>query len=119
MVAQSTVPEVNGDVGLFSFCERLVACVRARDQPGDEVGRREPDGRIGIPEQLYLGLHGGDTTVPGYGLRDIGVQEVDGSVTAGRYLAVATVLVLLSIMLLTVLEMLRRRNERLRGMSPG
>jgi len=34
-------------------------------------------------------------------------------------LAVATVLVLLSIILLTVLELLRRRNERMRGMSPG
>ena len=34
-------------------------------------------------------------------------------------LAVATVLVLLSILLLTLLEALRRRNERLRGMSPG
>jgi putative spermidine/putrescine transport system permease protein len=34
-------------------------------------------------------------------------------------LAVATVLVLLSVLLLTALEMLRRRNERLRGMSPG
>jgi len=34
-------------------------------------------------------------------------------------LAVATVLVVLSIILLTVLELLRRRNERLRGMSPG
>ena len=34
-------------------------------------------------------------------------------------LAVATVLVVLSIVLLTVLEGLRRRNERMRGMSPG
>jgi len=34
-------------------------------------------------------------------------------------LAVATVLVILSILLLTVVELLRRRNERLRGMSPG
>ncbi|MBB3064618.1 ABC transporter permease [Limibacillus halophilus] len=34
-------------------------------------------------------------------------------------LAVATLLVLLSIMLLTTLELLRRRSERLRGMSPG
>ncbi len=34
-------------------------------------------------------------------------------------LAVATVLVALSIVLLTVLELLRRRNERMRGMSPG
>lgn len=34
-------------------------------------------------------------------------------------LAVATILVLLSILLLTTLELLRRRSERLRGMSPG
>ena len=34
-------------------------------------------------------------------------------------LAVATLLVLVSIMLLTAVELLRRRNERLRGMSPG
>ncbi|MFT5449789.1 MAG: putative spermidine/putrescine transport system permease protein [Gammaproteobacteria bacterium] len=34
-------------------------------------------------------------------------------------LAVATVLVLLSVILLTMLELLRRRNERMRGMSPG
>lgn len=33
-------------------------------------------------------------------------------------LAVATILVVLSIMLLTTLEMLRRRNERMRGMTP-
>lgn len=34
-------------------------------------------------------------------------------------LAVATVLVTISILLLTTLEFLRRRNERLRGLSPG
>ena len=34
-------------------------------------------------------------------------------------LAVATILVIISIILLTVVEMLRRRSERLRGMSPG
>jgi putative spermidine/putrescine transport system permease protein len=34
-------------------------------------------------------------------------------------LAVATVLVCISILLLTVVELLRRRGERLRGMSPG
>ena len=34
-------------------------------------------------------------------------------------LAVATLLVCISIALLTTLELLRRRNERLRGMSPG
>lgn len=34
-------------------------------------------------------------------------------------LAVASLLIALSIMLLTTLELLRRRNERLRGLSPG
>ena len=34
-------------------------------------------------------------------------------------LAVATILVALSIMLLATVEILRRRSERLRGMSPG
>jgi putative spermidine/putrescine transport system permease protein len=34
-------------------------------------------------------------------------------------LAAATVLVGISIVLLTIVEMLRRRSERLRGMSPG
>ncbi|MGB7240588.1 MAG: ABC transporter permease [Sulfitobacter sp.] len=34
-------------------------------------------------------------------------------------LAVATILVIVSIALLTVIELLRRRSERLRGMSPG
>ena len=34
-------------------------------------------------------------------------------------LAVATILVALSIILLITLELLRRRSERLRGMSPG
>ncbi|MEO1918147.1 MAG: ABC transporter permease [Paracoccaceae bacterium] len=34
-------------------------------------------------------------------------------------LAVATILVIISIALLTVLELLRRRSERLRGISPG
>jgi putative spermidine/putrescine transport system permease protein len=34
-------------------------------------------------------------------------------------LAVATILVVISILLLTVLELLRRRSERLRGLSPG
>jgi len=34
-------------------------------------------------------------------------------------LAVATILVALSIVLLTTLELLRRRSEKLRGMSPS
>ena len=34
-------------------------------------------------------------------------------------LAVATILVMISIALLATLELLRRRNEKLRGLSPG
>ena len=34
-------------------------------------------------------------------------------------LAVATILVIISILLLTVVELLRRRSERMRGLSPG
>ncbi|MEL6600392.1 MAG: hypothetical protein AAFR40_12775, partial [Pseudomonadota bacterium] len=34
-------------------------------------------------------------------------------------LSVATILVIISILLLTTVELLRRRSERLRGMSPG
>ena len=34
-------------------------------------------------------------------------------------LAVATVLVIISILLLTAVELLRRRSERLRGITPG
>ena len=34
-------------------------------------------------------------------------------------LAVATILVILSIAILTTVELLRRRSERLRGISPG
>jgi translocation and assembly module TamA len=42
-----------------------------------------------IPEtQLFL--TGGDNTVRGYGLRDIGVAQADGGVSPGRYLGVAS-----------------------------
>jgi translocation and assembly module TamA len=40
--------------------------------------------------KTQLFLTGGDTTVRGYGLRDIGVPQPDGSVSPGRYLAVAS-----------------------------
>lgn len=36
-------------------------------------------------------LTGGDTTVRGYGLRDIGVPQADGGVAPGRYMALASV----------------------------
>ena len=43
-----------------------------------------------VPEtQLFL--TGGDTSVRGYGLRDIGVPRADGGVSPGRYLALASV----------------------------
>lgn len=42
-----------------------------------------------IPDTL-LYLAGGDNSVRGYGLRDIGVVQADGSVTAGRYLTAAS-----------------------------
>lgn len=42
-----------------------------------------------IPDtQLFV--TGGDTTVRGYGLRDIGVPQADGGVSPGRYLAVGS-----------------------------
>jgi len=42
-----------------------------------------------VPEtQLFL--TGGDTTVRGYGLRNIGIPQTDGSTSPGRYLAVAS-----------------------------
>lgn len=42
-----------------------------------------------VPEtQLFL--TGGDGTVRGYGLRDIGIAQADGGVRPGRYLAVAS-----------------------------
>lgn len=42
-----------------------------------------------IPEtQLFL--TGGDTTVRGYALRDIGVPQADGGVSPGRYMAVGS-----------------------------
>jgi translocation and assembly module TamA len=45
---------------------------------------------INLPStQLFL--TGGDNSVRGYGLRDIGVTLPDGSITAGRYLALGSV----------------------------
>jgi translocation and assembly module TamA len=44
---------------------------------------------VPIPEtQLFV--TGGDTTVRGYGLRDIGIPQADGGVSPGRYLAVGS-----------------------------
>ena len=51
-----------------------------------------------IPRQMYSGIR----------------EQISPTI-----LAVATILVLISIILLTTVELLRRRSERLRGMSPG
>lgn len=80
--------------------------------PGLETGPREPatspppsrNGRLALRLQggalladsaaripdTQLFLTGGDNTVRGYGLRDIGVPQADGSVAPGRYMAVAS-----------------------------
>ena len=54
--------------------------------------------QLTLPRQMWAGIR----------------QEISPTI-----LAAATVLVILSILLLTTVEMLRRRSERLRGMSPG
>lgn len=55
-----------------------------------EVGAVMAKNDISLPStQLFL--TGGDTTVRGYGYRDIGVTLSDGQVSAGRYLAVGSV----------------------------
>ncbi|MCK5363361.1 MAG: ABC transporter permease, partial [Gammaproteobacteria bacterium] len=51
-----------------------------------------------IPRQMYAGIR----------------EQISPTI-----LAVATILVVLSIFLLTALELLRRRNERMRGLTPG
>lgn len=51
-----------------------------------------------IPRQMYSGIR----------------EQISPTI-----LAVATILVILSVLLLATLEMLRRRSERLRGMSPA
>lgn len=55
-----------------------------------EGGAVVSQGDSPVPEtQLFL--TGGDTSVRGYGLRDIGVPQADGGVAPGRYLALASV----------------------------
>ena len=54
--------------------------------------------QLTLPRQMWAGIR----------------QEISPTI-----LAAATVLVILSILLLTTVELLRRRSERLRGMTPG
>jgi putative spermidine/putrescine transport system permease protein len=55
-------------------------------------------GQITLPRQMWSGIR----------------QEISPTI-----LAAATVLVILAILLLVTVEMLRRRSERLRGISPA
>ena len=78
--------------------------VAGDNRPSDTTAARSRLGRLALRLQggavlaqqsapipdTQLFLTGGDNTVRGYGLRDIGVEQADGSVTAGRYLAVAS-----------------------------
>jgi translocation and assembly module TamA len=55
-----------------------------------ELGAVLAKDSISLPStQLFL--TGGDSTVRGYGYRDLGVTQADGTVSAGRYLAVGSV----------------------------
>lgn len=54
-----------------------------------EVGAVVARDNAPVPDtQLFLA--GGDASVRGYGLREIGIPQADGSVTAGRYKAVVS-----------------------------
>jgi translocation and assembly module TamA len=83
----------------FDAQSQAVALGQARQTPkADNAGRlalRLEAGAVlakadaPIPEtQLFL--TGGDNTVRGYGLRDIGVPQADGGVSPGRYLGVTS-----------------------------
>lgn len=66
--------------------EGLAGRVVTRLQLGGVLAR----GDAGLPAtQLFLA--GGDASVRGYGLNEIGVRQSDGSVAAGRFLAVGSV----------------------------
>jgi len=59
--------------------------------------------------------------VASYDQRTIPLQMWNGirEQISPTILSVATILVVFSISLLTVIELLRRRSERLRGITPG
>ncbi|GAA6141538.1 BamA/TamA family outer membrane protein [Hydrogenophaga sp. 5NK40-0174] len=54
-----------------------------------QAGALKADNAARIPDTL-LYMTGGDNTVRGYGLRDIGVELTDGTIAPGRYMAVAS-----------------------------
>jgi translocation and assembly module TamA len=93
-------------LGYWPLGEALDTSLLAGLRPGEQrpADSRSRNGRLALrlegaavladaaaplPDSLLF-LTGGDNTVRGYGLRDIGVVQSDGSVSAGRYLAVAS-----------------------------
>ncbi len=75
----------------------LFAFITSLDEVVAVIFMADVDQRT-IPRQMFSGLR----------------EQISPTI-----LAVATILVLLSIFLLTTVELLRRRSERLRGLSPG
>ena len=75
----------------------LFAFITSLDEVVAVIFMADVDQRT-IPRQMFSGLR----------------EQISPTI-----LAVATILVLMSIALLTTVELLRRRSERLRGMSPG
>jgi translocation and assembly module TamA len=63
---------------------------RSRLQLRAEAGAVSAKDSAQIPSTLMF-LTGGDTTVRGYGYRQIGTQRADGQIVAGRYMSVASV----------------------------
>jgi len=60
--------------------------VQLRGEAGAVLARQEA--RVPAPQQFRTG---GDTTVRGYGYRDIGVRQTDGSIRPGRYMAAGSI----------------------------
>ncbi len=75
----------------------LFAFITSLDEVVAVIFMADVDQRT-IPRQMFSGLR----------------EQISPTI-----LAVATILVLMSIMLLTTVELLRRRSEKLRGLSPG
>ena len=72
--------------GFVPLGERQTGRLSMRASAGAVIARNG----ISLPStQLFLA--GGDNSVRGYGLNDIGVTLVDGSVEAGRYLATGSI----------------------------
>ncbi len=75
----------------------LFAFITSLDEVVAVIFMADVDQRT-IPRQMFSGLR----------------EQISPTI-----LAVATILVIMSVVLLTTVELLRRRSERLRGMSPG